>query len=117
MPGRKPPAIKKPIVYYNGLFHFIEDNDSKNNEAQYALFQVYNLTVKKLLEMYYFSKKKSRFVIILLSFYIQKSVEEFEHAIIEVIDPVAIDILDDKRSLVERSYIAMDDGTCNAIKV
>ncbi|CAJ0640742.1 5355_t:CDS:2, partial [Entrophospora sp. SA101] len=75
MSGRKPPANKKPIIYYNGFFHYIEGNESlKDSEVQYALFQIYNLT---------------------------KSPGELEHAIIEAIGSVTINILDDNLLVME----------------
>ena len=43
MTSRKPAKVTKPIIFYNGLFHYVEDNET--DDVQFALFKVYNLNV------------------------------------------------------------------------
>jgi len=55
MTNRSPARILKPIIFYNDLFHYVEDNDSGETD-QFALFNIYNSTVGFLN-----SKKKKKF--------------------------------------------------------
>ncbi|CAI2169401.1 19178_t:CDS:2 [Funneliformis geosporum] len=42
---RKPAKITKTIIFYNGLFHYVEDNaNGEADDMQFVLFKVYNLT-------------------------------------------------------------------------
>ncbi|CAG8505638.1 8099_t:CDS:2 [Funneliformis caledonium] len=41
---RKPAKITKTIIFYNGLFHYVEDNANGEANMQFVLFKVYNLT-------------------------------------------------------------------------
>jgi hypothetical protein len=43
MTTRSPARILKQIIFHNGLFHYVENNNGEIE--QYALFNIYNLNV------------------------------------------------------------------------
>ena len=46
MASRKPAKTTKPIIYYNGIFHYVDDNvNTEADDVQYASFKIHNLNV------------------------------------------------------------------------